>query len=291
MAIDIDLRKDFSLLLKDELYSLGIRIDQSIPIDEIPYLYFNFIKRKIDLQPRKILKANDFNCPSNLLLGLNNLEDKIINGYDLTPHLSKLVYKNYESRDYMLNDWGIFHLHLGINIMDGFVDRTDPVLFCMVKTDIIYFIAMKHHGDWTDQSLLKIVYSNWPELIKPFILSGVVSTTGNPTNNEIGILRKGNVMLLMEIEPGVIIRPLGGGYMTDGTSQDVVFQRDDAIRTISYFEDKIKENEINIRKRIIAKNKTPARKLKFKLEIIDNKMVAFEIYSKMIFPLSDESFK
>jgi hypothetical protein len=283
MPIDIDFRKDFSLLLKDELYSLGIEINQSIPIDEIPYLYFNFIKIKIDPQPRRILKANDFNCPSNLLLGLNNLEEKIINGYKLTPHLSKLVYKDYNSRDYMLNDWGIFHLHLGINITDGFVDRTDPVLFCIVKTDIIYFIAMKHHGEWTDQSLLKIVYSNWPELIKPFILPDVVSTTGNPTNNEIGILRKGNVMLLIEIEHGVVIRPPGGGYMTDGTSQDVVFQRDNAMRRLTNLEDEIKSNEDNIRKQIISVNKTPARKLKFKLKIIDDKIVAYEVYSKMIF--------
>jgi hypothetical protein len=116
MAIDIDLRKDYSLMRRQELSTLGIEIDQTIPIDEIPYLYFNFKKRIISQQPRKIMKANDFNCPANLLSGLDNLERKIIDGEDLTPHLSKSVSRNYEGVDYLLNDWGIYHLHLGIVI-------------------------------------------------------------------------------------------------------------------------------------------------------------------------------
>jgi hypothetical protein len=283
MSIDIDLRKDYSLLLKNELHSLGIEIDINIPIDEIPCIYFNHIKRKIYPKPRRILKSDSFICPPELLLGLGNLENKIISGENLTPHLSKLVYIDYKSRDYMLNDWGIFHLHLGINMTDGFVDRTDPVLFCIVREETVYFIAMKHHGEWTDKSLLSIVYSNWSDLLKPFILPGVLSTTSNPTNEDIGKCRKGNVMLILEIAPGVVIAPPGGGYMTDGTSREVVTKKNNTMRMLSYLEDKIKANERNIRKRIISENKTPAKKLKFKLQIKDDTIFVYEIYSKMFF--------
>jgi len=47
MAVDIDFRKDYSFILKGWLFSMGIEIDQTIPIDEIPFIYFNFKKRII----------------------------------------------------------------------------------------------------------------------------------------------------------------------------------------------------------------------------------------------------
>jgi hypothetical protein len=252
-------------------------------MDEIPYIYFNFKKRKIFSQPRTIQKSKEFICPPELILGLDNLERKIVTGDDLTPHLSKLVCNDPKFKDYMLNDWNIYHLHLGININNGFVERTDPVLFCMVTDKIVFFIAMKHHREWTDKSLLSIVYLNWPDLINPFILSGVISTSSNPTNEEICKLRKGNVMMIIEIAPGVVIAPPGRGYMTDGTSREVVIQRDNCMRMITNFEVKIKLSEGDIRKQIISANKTPARKLMFKLQIKDDNLIAYEIYSKMYF--------
>ena len=283
MPIDIDFRRDYSLLLKKELSSLGIVIGDNVLIDEIPYIYFNFMNRKIPQQSRKILKAIDFICPPELTTGLYNLEKKIIAGDDLKPHLSKQVYNNLESKDYLLNDWNIHHLHLGINICNGYVDRTELLLFCMVTEEVIYFIAMMHHGDWSDKSLLLTVYSNWPELITPFILDGVTSIINNPSNEDICKQRKGNVSMIIELAPGVVIIPPGLGYMTDGTSKKVVMRRDDTMEILSNFEDKIKSNENNIRKQIISSNKTPARTLKFKLLINDENLVAYEIYSKMFF--------
>jgi len=289
MSIDIDFRKDYSLILKEELSSMGIGIDQTIPIDEIPYIYFNFRKRMIPKQPRMVIKANDFTCPADLISGLDNLERKIIAGDDLTSHLSKSVSRNYEGTDDLLNDWGIHHLHLGINMENGFVERTKPVLFCVVTEKYIYFIAIKLHGEWTDQSLLTTVYRNWPDLIKPFIIPGVVSIVNKQTNEDIKILRKGNVNHIIELEAGVVIRPPGGGCATDGTSNEVVTNVFTVMMILSNFEERIKENENIIRKHIIAKNKTPVRTLKFNLEIEKDNLIAYEIYSKLVF--IDESFE
>ena len=283
MPIDIDLKKDFFFLLKKEFHSFGIEIETSIPLDEIPFLYYNFIKRRITPKPREILKANDFSCPIGLLAGLENLANKIIAGDNLTPHLSKRVSKNLESVDYLLNDWNIHHMHLGTNIYNGFVERTDPVLFCMVTDSIIYFISMKCHGEWSDISLLKTVYSNWPELIEPHILSGVVSTIHKPTDEDICKLRKGNVNTIIELASNVVIKSPGGGYATDGTSNDVVRERNNAMRILSSLEEKIKSEEKSIRKQIISDNKTPARTLKFELKNINNNFIVYEIYSKMFF--------
>jgi len=291
MPIDIDLRKDYYLIQRKELSSVGIEIDQTKPIDEIPYIFYNFLKRKITPQPRKIVKANDFTCPPDLLPGLDNLEKKIIAGDDLTPHLSKRVFRDFEGADYLLNDWGIHHLHLGITMENGFVKRTIPVLFCIVTEDIIYFIAIKLHGEWTDQSLLTTVYKNWPDLIKSFIIPGAISLVNKQTNKDIEELRKGHVNHFIELETGVVLFPPGGGYATDGTSNEVVDKAHKAMRVITDFEEKIKANENNIRKRIIAINKTPARKLKFKLEIKEHDLVAYEIYSKTPFSINDDLFE
>jgi hypothetical protein len=274
---------------KRELHTLGIEIDQAIPIDKIPYIYFNFMKRMIIQRPRKIMKANDFTCPTDLLSGLNNLESKIINGDDLTPHLSKRVSMNYEGVDYLLNDWGIHHLHLGITMENGYVNRTDPVLFCKVTEDIIYFIDTKCHGEWSDQLLLTTIYKNWPDLIKPFIMHGVISLENKQTNEDIKKIRKGNVNHLIELEPGVVIYPPGGGYATDGTSNDVVAKVLKVMRVLSDFEEKIKTNENGISKKIIAKNKTLTRTLEFKLETKENDLIAYEVYSKMMFSYNNAS--
>jgi hypothetical protein len=290
MPIDIDFRKDYSLILMKELSSLGIEIDQTMPSEEIPYIYFNFEKRKIPQQARRIIKANDFTCPSDLSLGLDNLERKIINGDDLTPHLSKSVFRNYEGVDYLLNDWGIHHLHLGIEMEGKFVKRTGPVLFCIVTEEVIYFIATKQHGEWTDQTLLTTVYKNWPKLLQPFIMPNVISLETKLVNEDIKKRRKGNIMYPIELEHGVVIYPPGGGYATDGTSNEVVAKVFTAMRLLSDFEEEIKIKENNIRKQIIDKNKTPARTIKFQLVIKEDNLYAYEIFSKTMLSYDEVSF-
>jgi hypothetical protein len=291
MPINIDFRKDFSLMLKEELCSLGIEVGQTMPNEEIPYIYFNFEKRRISQKVRRIMKANDFTCPPDLLPGLSNLERKIIAGDDLTPHLSKSVFRKYEGVDYLLNDWGIHHLHLGIEMEKKFVKRTDPVLFCIVTEEVIYFIATKLHGEWTDQLLLTTVYKNWPDLIRPFIMSGVISLSSKLDNKDIEKLRKGNVMHPVELEPGAVIYPPGGGYATDGTSNEVVAKVLATIRFFTDYEEKIKSNESNIRKQIIDKNKTPARTLRFRLIKKEDSLIAYELYSKIVLSYDDVTFE
>lgn len=63
--------------------------------------------------------------------GYKTLKAKFANGDDVTPHLSSNILNDtYE--DYLLNDWGIHHFHLGQNISDGFAGRTGPLLFALI---------------------------------------------------------------------------------------------------------------------------------------------------------------
>ena len=69
---------------------------------------------------------------------------------------------------------------------------------------------------WVRQDLLKIVESNWPELIKPNVLKGILP--GTPVSDEERkALRKHNMVCAMEVD-GAVAVPLGGGTTTDGSS-------------------------------------------------------------------------
>jgi hypothetical protein len=119
-------------------------------------------------------------------------------------------------------------------------------------------------------------------------MPGIITLTNKYTNEDIEKLRNGNIMYPVELEEGVIIYPPGGGYASDGTSNDVVDKVFEVMRILTDFEERIKTNESSIRKKIFAKNKTPARTLKFKLEFKENDLIAYEIYSKMMFSYNDK---
>ncbi len=283
MSVKMNFHDDWIAMLRKDLLCLGVNLENSVDKDSIPFIYFNCRKRIIPRNDRRVAKSDVFQCPSDLLDGLAKLEVKIISGDDLTPHLSKLVLKRYDSKDYLLNDWGIHHLHLGKNIeADRFVTRTGPVLYCKVTDDCIYFIDVKEHGRWTEQELLKIIYRNWRDTLEPYIVAGALGTTHHPTDEEIKALRKANVNALLEIEPGVVIAPPGGGYASDGTSIEVVIARDNIVKYLKDFETRIMQNEKDIRRQIQSKT-TPARELNFRLEHRGSRFVAYEIYSKMYF--------
>ena len=65
-------------------------------------------------------------------------------------HLSrKIVDLDYD--DDLLNDWDIYHLHLGTNLhIDGFVKRTGPMLFVRFNEQNAYFKNVMGHGSWTN---------------------------------------------------------------------------------------------------------------------------------------------
>lgn len=69
---------------------------------------------------------------------------------------------------------------------------------------------------WVRQDLLEIVQSNWPELIEPNVLKGVLP--GAPVSDEERkAIRKSNMVCGIEMD-GAVAVPLGGGTTLDGSS-------------------------------------------------------------------------
>jgi hypothetical protein len=57
--------------------------------DDVLVAYFDALRRRPALRPRKIWIADDFACPQEYLAGWTQLQRKVIDGEELRPHLSR----------------------------------------------------------------------------------------------------------------------------------------------------------------------------------------------------------
>ena len=143
-------------------------------------------------------------------------------GKTVLPHLSKGVGDtDPKNPDGLLWDYGMHHLHLGRNVKtDGFVERSDWLLFAIVADQDVYFVDVRRHADperlqWVRQDLLSIAHRNWPELTESRLLRGVSGT--EVTNTQKFELRRKKLNVVHEID-GRVIAPLGYGTAADGHS-------------------------------------------------------------------------
>lgn len=247
----VNLQEDFFKILRDELVKEGYNINDK-PLDvKIAHMYFNLKLRQIPNKQREIKISKEFQCPPELKGGLKLIEEKIVSGKNIKPHQSRGLLKlDYD--DTLLNDWGIHHLHLGLNLEnDSFMNRTGPVLFLRITDEFAYFINVMPHGSWTRQDMLKVLYKNWPESLEQFILEGALGVSFNPTDDEIKKLRKANIVTLLEIEPGVVLHSIGGGYTTSGISTVVVQKTNKYLSEIEKMETRLKANFHLIEKTVL----------------------------------------
>ena len=88
-SIDMNFRRDLVACLRLELENLGYYFGSVA--DDRPTLIacLSAFRRMVPVQPRQVLKARDFTCPSEHYRGLENIEGIIQMGGDLTPYLSK----------------------------------------------------------------------------------------------------------------------------------------------------------------------------------------------------------
>jgi hypothetical protein len=148
-----------------------------------------------------------------------------------------------ERNDDLLNDWHIFHFHLGQNVEnDGFIERTDPLLFARVTETYFYEINIYGHGNWSNLDLVEIIHKNWPETIENFALNNILGLTYAPTSGDIATLRKNQINSFIQTEDGTIYAPIGGGYMSDGSSTAAVIEAHKNTRYIRQLEKWIKDN-------------------------------------------------
>ena len=173
-SLEIDLKKDLESFMEKQMRKMNIPPSGT---RSIMYEYFNTQKRVIAATPRKVLYSRDFQCPEEYQEALLQFEQSAREGKNLNAYLSDQIRKT-EKADDLLNDWNIYHFHLTRRFReDGFAKRSDYQIFAWVTADCIYMIQIYPHREahlYTKKELLKIIETNWPELLKPHHIKGAV---------------------------------------------------------------------------------------------------------------------
>lgn len=222
-TIHTDFYRDWIEMLSQSLSSQGYTIPSGSSDSDISTMYFNLHNRLIEPRPRTVLQSREFKCPIAFQDAINELIAKIEVGEELTPYLSRKL-KDLSYNDDLINDWDIYHLHLGRVLEPGgeFIVRSGPVLKARFDDNYAYFINVYQHGNWTKQEMIQIINDNWPESIASFRLPGGISLIHTPTDSDIKAARKGHVNTMIQLPTGEVYSPIGGGLTTSGTGTRTV---------------------------------------------------------------------
>ncbi|MBL7841926.1 MAG: hypothetical protein JNJ75_17395 [Cyclobacteriaceae bacterium] len=279
-SIKTDFYRDWIDMLSQVLSSQGYTLPSSTSDNDISNMYFNLHNRLIEPKPRVVLRSQEFQCPAGYENAINELITRIAVGEDLTPFLSKKL-KDLSYNDDLINDWDIYHLHLGrvLEPAGEFIVRSGPVLKARFDDDHAYFINIYQHNNWTKQEMIQIINDNWPESIAAFKLSSDISLLHVPTDSDIKVARDGHVNTMIQLPTGEVYSPIGGGLTSSGIGFRVV-------RATQYHHKKILLMEENFSISFQAAYQvapenvkaffTQANDITFKLFVINGQFIAIE---------------
>lgn len=174
--------------------------------------YFNWYCRLVPQARRRVHKSSELkrkikDLSTSARHSIREIEETISRGSDLTRYLSRGIRNGYISRerapkknkhrrdrDLMVYDWGLHHLHLSTVVdEEGFVGRTEDLLFAGFLANDAYLIDIAPHGSWYLRSLLETIVLNWPDsgLVTP--MQGIVGLSTTYSEQEGLELREAGV--------------------------------------------------------------------------------------------------
>lgn len=134
--------------------------------------------------PRKVHRSAEMNeSPRSTehAEALTEIEAKLVGGEDIEAHLSFRIkdplgdgglpsdsLHKRRDRDLLLAEWGVHHLHLSTqphHRKQGFVERTDEVLFAVFRESDAYLLGIyRHpeHDNWAAEEIFAVMARNWP---------------------------------------------------------------------------------------------------------------------------------
>jgi hypothetical protein len=221
-----DFRADLQAMARQHLTADWAPEVAQISDDDVLIAYFDALRRRPAVRPRKIWIADDFACPPEYQAGWEQLQKKVTDGEDLRPHLSR-GHARLGTLDGLLNEWNVHHLHLGTAPSPrdpSLIERSGPVLFARITGDDFYAINVYTHGDWEQTGVLESLHRNWPDTIKSYRIRGIQGEplTGEQRRN----LRKVNMQTTTTTADGTVYMAIGGGVASSGTSAEAVRRAD-----------------------------------------------------------------
>lgn len=274
--LKLDFHNDWENFLKMKLEESGYEVKEEK--QEISYKYFNLCQRLIEATPRKVLISKEFTVPKEYEEIIQLIIKKVEKGEDINSYLSTRIL-DIDYNDGLLNDWGIYHLHLGDALKrlkerksgkkGTFIKRTGPLLFARFDRNNAYFINIMQHNDWSKRGIVKIIHDNWPESIERYLLNGITAVMPGFDDKAHGELRNSGVNLLVQVEEGIVYAPLGGGISSDGGSTAARITSDQYTRKVRNIEDIVKEHYIKYARVWEKRGINLNGKLHFHLQFVD----------------------
>lgn len=223
------LAKDLCRIIRDEVSQKGMvcptfDADSRTNCHALITAYCSMLGRRVKAAKRRVHLNPSLSVPDEVAAGFELLVRKFEDGEDVNPHLNKFSIK-LDKNDQLLYDWGINHFHLGTTLdPSGFIQRTGPIAYAIVKENDVYIITVAEHGHWSDKNLLEIVDANWPELIAGWKIDGEWEV--DFSSEEIGKLRKGGINSGIRLANGNSYISPGGGINCAGGSTLAVLAAD-----------------------------------------------------------------
>lgn len=219
--------------------SIGVTYQSSTPLYTALVDFMNMDLKLINPKPRKVYKSREFLSRAvqfGDIRGVNNLVDKINRGFDINYHQSRKVL-DPKHNDLLLNDWVIYHFHIGIEKeKDGFFERTKNLVFAMFSSKEAYFIDIRPHGKhgepdvFAKQEFLEIVDRNWPHILTIHDHEDAVFFNNRYTDSDINILRKKGYAIGTTCVNGKIVINPGIGITTSGHNTHVIKRANEVVR-------------------------------------------------------------
>ncbi len=229
-------KSDIERIVREWLDQQAIRYDQGLDTETLVARYLEMLNRRIEPKPREVHFSDEIHDSLGTLLRETHpdqqrkavtawgtvffLYHEFVQGHNVNRFLSRRI-RLLEKGDGLLWDWGIQHLHLNRAIeSDGFVKRSDYLLFAIVAENDVYFVDVRTHSkpgrlEWVRQDLLQIVHSNWPHLTKDHKMAH--GSGESLTDEQVKELRRKNMNYASAVD-GDALLPIGGGTMADGSS-------------------------------------------------------------------------
>ena len=189
---------DFKNDIKEQLCKIleyyEVEFDKNDDLLGILISYLNFANRLISINSRKvhISRQLESKCDNDNDLHeiIEKFKKQFEDGDNMNGYLSRAIHHSNistverieysKARDYLLDDWGIHHLHLSntkANTKDEMKNnRSDKLLFLVIRDSDVYFIDVLNHNDkniFQQKGLLEIIENNWSFIIDKYCLNGV----------------------------------------------------------------------------------------------------------------------
>lgn len=282
---EMDFLDDLVTEIEQILVADGFTVKPELKSDPVVFLarYIESQRRQISSTKRNVLMSQSLLGSAEYTdhkVAIDNLKKISEDGGDLTPYQSKSISK-FEYSEFLLFDWGIQHLHLGSHrSSEEFADRTGPLLFAILGEQDAYFIAVLSHGKWAELDLFNIVDNEWPNLLAPFVLKGVLDIDPIPSAEDTLKLRKAGINVLQKLNSGKIINSPGGGITTARTSLSAMTEAQNLAHLVWELEESVGNNKPAI---LNALGGNPGDRIKMKGISLPEKAVMVTIDGKKVY--------